>query len=132
MNQDHLNLIVVDDEKDVGLLSELNFRGAINTGKVDFHYFEDPMKALQYLDVHDGGADTLVLTDINMPEITGFDLLESIRDKHPNVLVFMMSAYDDNECIEKAIRLGATGYFTKPVSYKKIKSRITEEFGIPL
>ncbi|QDK39734.1 response regulator [Bdellovibrio sp. NC01] len=123
---------MVDDERDVGLLSELNFRSAISTGKIHFHYFEDPLKCLQYLEKHDGGSDTLVLTDINMPELTGFDLLENIRDKHPNVLVFMMSAYDDNDCIEKAMRLGATGYFTKPVSYKKVKSRITEEFGIAI
>lgn len=127
-----LNLIVVDDEKDVGLLSEMNFRNAIRKGDVDFHFFENAQTCLNYLD-HSGNLDkSLVITDINMPEVSGFDLLEKIKESHPEVEVFMMSAYDDADNIQKSINLGASGYFTKPVSYKNIKSRITEEYGIPL
>lgn len=127
-----LNLIVVDDEQDVGLLSEMNFRSAIRKGAIDFHFFENAQKCLNYLDHSPDLERYLVITDINMPDVSGFDLLEKIKATHPEVEVFMMSAYEDAENIKKSISLGATGYFTKPVSYKNIKSRITEEYGIPL
>ncbi len=127
-----LNLIVVDDERDVGLLSEMNFRNAIREGSIDFHFFENAQTCLNYLDHSPDWEKYLVITDINMPEVSGFDLLEKIKETHPGVEVFMMSAYDDVENIRKSISLGAAGYFTKPVSYKNIKSRITKEYGIPL
>ncbi|MDG0816535.1 response regulator [Bdellovibrio svalbardensis] len=128
----NLKLIIVDDEQDVGLISELNFQTAIRDGSIDFHFFENAQKCLTYLDESPEKGQYLVITDINMPEISGFDLLEKIKKTHPNVEVFMMSAYDNMDYIKKSMTLGATGYFTKPVSYHNIKLRITQKYGIPL
>ncbi|WP_295903755.1 response regulator [uncultured Bdellovibrio sp.] len=128
-----LDVVVVDDESSVGTLCELNFRKSIKSGDVRLHYFTTAKECLNYLattDRHPGSE--VLLTDINMPEVSGYELLQKVKQKYPSIDVYMMSAYDDELSIRKSLSLGAQGYFTKPVNYKDLKFRISEEYGVPL
>lgn len=128
-----LDVVVVDDESSVGTLCELNFRKSIKSGDIRLHYFTTAKDCLKYLDSTDRhpGSEVL-LTDINMPEVSGYDLLAKVKQKYPSIDVYMMSAYDDELSIRKSLNLGAQGYFTKPVNYKELKYKISEEYGVPL
>jgi len=57
---------------------------------------------------------TLVISDIMMPGMSGLELLQVIRQKHPNVAVIMLTAVDEQETGMQALELGAYGYLFKP------------------
>jgi len=59
---------------------------------------------------------TLVLSDVQMPGVTGYEVLESIRSESPDTLVVMMTAFGTVERAVEAMRLGAHDYLTKPFS----------------
>lgn len=128
-----LDIVMVDDESSVGTLYEMKFRKPIQNGEIRFHFFESAKDCLDYLKKldHEPGAEVL-LTDINMPEVSGFELLAKVKQNFPDIDVYMMSAYDDESNIQKSIALGAKGYFTKPVNYKELQSRIESEYGVSL
>lgn len=128
-----LDIVIVDDETSVGTLYEMRFRKVIQDGKIRFHFFESAKSYLDYL-IHSKrhpGSEVL-LTDINMPGVSGLELLTQMRRKYPAIDVFMMSAYDDEGTIQKSKDLGAKGYFTKPVNYKALQDRIKNEYGVNL
>lgn len=133
MAHEPLNVVVVDDEASVGVLCELRFRKSIQKGDVHFHFFENAQSCLRYLESSERtpGSEVL-LTDINMPEISGYDLLKKVKQQFPGIDVYMMSAYDDDLSISKSLNLGADGYFTKPVNYKELASRIEKDYGVHL
>ncbi len=128
-----LDIVMVDDESSVGTLYEMKFRKPIQKGHIRFHFFENAKDCLDYLKQsprHHGSE--VLLTDINMPEVSGFELLTKVKQNFPDINVFMMSAYDDESSIRKSMQLGASGYFTKPVNYKELQSRIEADYGVSL
>ena len=127
-----LDVVVVDDESSVGTLCELHFRKLIAHGDVRYHFFPSADQCLEYLSstVRHPGCEVL-LTDINMPQTSGYELLKEVKKRYPSIDVFMMSAYDDENSRNKSISLGAHGYFTKPVNYRELKMRMSEEYGVP-
>ncbi|GEM_PF-1453931 len=128
-----LSVVVVDDESSIGTLCELKFRKAIRNGEVHLHFFENAKDCLHYLETTDRrpGLEVL-LTDINMPEVSGYELLRKVKQHYPTIGVYMMSAYDDELSIRKSFDLGAQGYFTKPVNYNELKARLSKEYGLEL
>jgi DNA-binding NtrC family response regulator len=75
------------------------------------------------------GAFDLVLTDIFMPGISGFDLLETIKKEHPDTHVIVMTAYGSDDKKEEAMRLGAKDYFEKPFEMKDVKNLVMDILG---
>lgn len=65
-----------------------------------------------------------VFSDINMPGMSGLDLLDTIKKNYPNIKVSMISAYGDQENYEKAIKSGAKEFFTKPIDFNTLKKEI--------
>jgi len=128
-----LDIAMVDDESSLGTLYAMKLRKPIQKGDIRFHFFESANEYLNYLKKTDRapGAEVL-LTDINMPEVSGFELLDKVKQNFPDIDVYMMSAYDDESSIQKSFNLGAKGYFTKPVNYKELQSRIESEYGVSL
>lgn len=128
-----LDIVIVDDESSVGVLYEMKLRKPIENGSIRYHFFENAQDCLNYFEQtpRHPGAEVL-FTDINMPEVSGFDLLAKVKRKFPSIDVFMMSAYDDEASIQKSFRLGARGYFTKPVNYRELQNRIEADYGVDL
>lgn len=63
----------------------------------------------------------LVLSDINMPGMTGLELLREIKSDYPELRVMMVTAYDDATMQEEAFSHGAEGYLTKPIDFTELK-----------
>lgn len=128
-----LDIVIVDDESSVGVLYAMKMRKQIQNGDIRFHFFENAHDCLDYFEHTERHPGFEVLfTDINMPEVSGFDLLSQVKRKFPTIDVFMMSAYDDEASIQKSFNLGARGYFTKPVNYRDLQNRIEADYGVSL
>jgi DNA-binding NtrC family response regulator len=59
----------------------------------------------------------LVVTDLMLPDTTGFEIIKMIRTEVPDMPVILVSATDDERVIKKAYQMGITAYFRKPLNY---------------
>jgi CheY-like chemotaxis protein len=120
-----MKILVVDDEKDVQVLFEQRFRREIKSGEIDFEFAFSGEEALKYLNAHEQEA-VLILSDINMPGMSGLQLLEHIKQKYhkPPPVVMMITAYGDAENFNTAKELGADDFLTKPVDFLSLKEKL--------
>ena len=120
-----MKILVVDDEKDVQLLFEQRFRKEIKSGEIQFAFAFSGEEALEYLNSHDHKA-VLILSDINMPGMSGLELLQHIKEKYekPPPVVMMITAYGDEENYNQAMQLGADDFLTKPVDFSALKEKL--------
>jgi CheY-like chemotaxis protein len=126
MISEPLKALVVDDEPDVQLLFTQRFRRETRKGIVSLHFAPSGAEALRFL--RERAVDVvLVLSDINMPGMTGLELLRVIKAEFPNLRVLMVTAYDDATMQAEALEYGAEGYFTKPIDFSELKREV---FGI--
>ena len=125
-----MKVLVVDDERDVQVLFEQRFRKEIKNGEIDLVFAFSGEEALQYMNGHEHEA-VLILSDINMPGMSGLELLRHIKEKYekPPPIVMMITAYGDDENYNQAMKLGADDFLTKPVDFttlkEKLKTRLT-------
>ncbi|HNR15342.1 MAG TPA: response regulator [Chitinophagaceae bacterium] len=120
-----MKILVVDDEKDVQVLFEQRFRKEMKNGEMQFAFAFSGEEALQYLSTHEQEA-VLILSDINMPGMSGLELLRKIKqDYHePPPVVMMITAYGDAENYNQATQLGADDFLTKPVDFNVLKEKL--------
>ncbi len=120
-----MKILVVDDEKDVQVLFEQRFRKEMRNGEMEFAFAFSGEEALQYLSTHEQEA-VLILSDINMPGMSGLELLRKIKqDYHePPPVVMMITAYGDAENYNQATQLGADDFLTKPVDFNVLKEKL--------
>ena len=121
-----MKIMVVDDELDVESLFRQRFRKEINNGDVNISFVFSAMEALAFLDGLNPFDLVLVLSDINMPGMTGLELLKVIKERYPRLRVFMISAYGDEENYRKAQQYGADDFVNKPVDFDLLKKKIIE------
>ena len=120
-----LKILVVDDERDVELLFRQRFRREIRSGEIELLFAFSGEEALTVLEEHKTDI-VLVLSDINMPGMTGLELLSRIKSEPPPVPVCMMTAYENESYREQAAAHSCDGYLTKPVDFKELKIRIKD------
>ena len=120
-----MTVLVVDDEHDVQMLFEQRFRKEIRNNEMEFVFAFSGEDALTYLNEHDREA-VLILSDINMPGMSGLELLQHIKQKYhkPPPVVMMITAYGDAENFNIAKRLGADDFLTKPVDFVSLKEKL--------
>lgn len=122
-----MKILVVDDEKDVQFLFEQRFRKEIKNGEISFAFAFSGEEAISYLEnnIHEA---VLILSDINMPGMSGLELLANIKSnyKKPPPVVMMITAYGDQENYNTAMRLGADDFLTKPLEFKTLKEKLKE------
>jgi two-component system, chemotaxis family, chemotaxis protein CheY len=119
-----MKILVVDDEKDVQVLFEQRFRKEIKNKEMEFAFAYSGEEALKYLnELHEA---VLILSDINMPGMSGLELLRHIKEKHhePPPLVMMITAYGDAENYNTAMKLGADDFLTKPLEFSLLKEKL--------
>ena len=119
-----MRLIVVDDERDVQILFEQKFRKEIRNGEIHMHFAFDGAGALALIETLENPEGYLILTDINMPEMSGIELLKEIKSRYPRLKVIMITAYGDENNFNAAKKLGADEYFTKPIEFEILKAKI--------
>jgi CheY-like chemotaxis protein len=120
-----MKILVVDDEKDVQVLFEQRFRKEIRNQEMEFVFAFSGEDALTYMNHHEHEA-VLILSDINMPGMSGLELLGHIKHKYlkPPPLVMMITAYGDAENYKIAKELGADDFLTKPVDFTSLKEKL--------
>ncbi|HZV67921.1 MAG TPA: response regulator [Saprospiraceae bacterium] len=120
-----MKILVVDDEQDVKALFEQRFRKEIRNQEMNFVFAFSGEEALRHLEAHPHEA-VLILSDINMPGMSGLDLLRHIKEKHhePPPVVMMITAYGDAENYNTAMRLGADDFLTKPLEFALLKEKL--------
>jgi CheY-like chemotaxis protein len=122
-----MKVLVVDDERDVKMLFEQRFRKEIRKSEIKFVFAFSGEEALEYLELHSHEA-VLILSDINMPGMSGLELLQKIKSDYnnPPPVVMMITAYGDEQNFNTAKRLGADDFLTKPVDFKVLKEKLNE------
>jgi CheY-like chemotaxis protein len=123
-------ILVVDDESDVELLFRQQFRRDLRDGRFTMEFAQSAQAALQYIT----GCDTdtsliLILSDINMPGMSGLDLLPKAKAARPDVPVIMITAYGDAETRRKALANGADAFLTKPIDFTIVRDEIDMRVG---
>lgn len=122
-----MKILVVDDELDIRPLFEQRFRKEIRKSEIEFAFAHSGEDALIYLAKNSQEA-VIILSDINMPGMSGIELLGSIKRKYKNPppIVMMITAYGDTENYNTAMELGADDFITKPVDFKALKEKIKD------
>ncbi len=121
-----MKILIVDDEKDVEMLFLQKFRKEIKSGQLELVFAFSGDEALDLLSQSDPPTVVYVFSDINMPGMTGLDLLKNIKVKYPNLMVSMISAYGDEENYNIAMASGAKEFFTKPIDFITLKKEIVD------
>ena len=119
-----IKILVVDDEPDVELMFRQKFRNEIKNGEFALTFALSGEQALSYMGTMEPLDIILVLSDINMPGMSGLELLKRIRSLFPDMKVFIISAYGDPHSHDEASRLGASDFITKPVDFPLLKQRV--------
>ena len=123
-----MKILVVDDEQDVKTLFLQRFRKEIRKGELNFVFAFSGEEAIETLRTMEQEA-VLILSDINMPGMSGLQLLEIIKKDFvaPPPVVMMVTAYGDDENFNTAKALGADDFLTKPVDFKLLKDKLIQK-----
>ena len=117
-------VLVVDDEPDVEALFRQQFRRDLRAQRFVMDFANSAADALARIASTIEQSLILILSDINMPGMTGLEMLPRVREMRPDVPVIMITAYGDPETRRKAIENGATGLLTKPIDFSLLREEI--------
>jgi CheY-like chemotaxis protein len=124
-----LLILVVDDEPDVELLFRQQFRRDLRTGRFIMEFALDAHKALQLIADAREATLILILSDINMPRMSGLEFLPLAKAARPDVPVIMITAYGDPETKQRALENGAEALLTKPIDFVALRGEIEHRLG---
>jgi CheY-like chemotaxis protein len=122
-------ILVVDDEPDVESLFRQQFRRDLKSGRFTMEFAPSAPAALARVANVADPSLILILSDINMPGMTGLEMLPKVRSQRPEVPVIMITAYGDAETRRKAIENGAVGLLTKPIDFVLLRHEIDNRLG---
>jgi CheY-like chemotaxis protein len=123
-----MKILVVDDERDIKILFEQRFRKEIREQQMEFAFALSGEEALVFMQKHVHEA-ILILSDINMPGMSGLELLRLIKQQYktPPPVVMMITAYGDNENYQQAMKFGADDFLTKPLDFNLLKEKLKKQ-----
>ena len=120
----NLLVLVVDDEPDIEALFRQHFRRDLRAGRFIMEFAQSAPAALRRITDATGVQLILVLSHINMPEMSGLELLPKAKALRPDLPVIMITAYGDAETKRRALELGAEGLLTKPIDFGLLRDEI--------
>jgi DNA-binding NtrC family response regulator len=117
-------ILVVDDESDMETLFRQQFRRDLKAGRFDMEFATSAQQALGMIE-DTGGCDiVLLLTDINMPGMSGLDLLPKAKAARPGLPVIMVTAYGDANTRRRALEGGAEDLLPKPIDFAALRAEV--------
>jgi CheY-like chemotaxis protein len=122
-------VLVVDDEPDVEALFRQQFRRDLRAQRFMMDFANSATDALARIASTIEQSLILILSDINMPGMSGLEMLPKVRAERPDVPVIMITAYGDAETRRKAIERGAVGLLTKPLDFALLRHEIDTRLG---
>jgi CheY-like chemotaxis protein len=117
-------ILVVDDEPNVAGLFRRQFRRELPALRLVMEFAQRPPEGLQRVGAAEAARLVLILSDVNMPGMSGIELLPGARGARPDLLVMMITAYGDLETRRLAIKAGAARLFTKPIDFPELRGEI--------
>jgi CheY-like chemotaxis protein len=117
-------ILVVDDEIDVEMLFRQQFRRELRSGRFVMDFAQSAAGALRRIEGADSARLILILSDINMPGMSGLEFLPKAKAARPDVPVIMITAYGDPETKRRALEGGAEGLMTKPIDFVSLRAEI--------
>ena len=120
----NLLILVVDDEPDVELLFRQQFRHDLRADRFTMEFAQSGDMALQRITDAAGVSIILILSDINMPGMSGLELLPKAKAMRPDVPIIMITAYGDAETKRQALENGAEALLTKPIDFGMLRGEI--------
>ena len=122
-------VLIVDDEPDVEALFRQQFRRDLRAQRFEMDFAASASEALARVASTVEQQPILILSDINMPGMTGLEMLPKMKEMRPDVPIIMITAYGDHETKRKAIEGGATGLLTKPIDFTLLRGEIDTRLG---
>jgi CheY-like chemotaxis protein len=122
-------VLVVDDEPDIELLFRQQFRRDLRDGRFAMEFAQSAQGALQLITDATNTSLILILSDINMPGMSGLELLPQAKAARPDVPVIMITAYGDADTRRKALANGADAFLTKPIDFAVVRDEIDMRVG---
>jgi CheY-like chemotaxis protein len=119
-----LLVLVVDDEPDVEMLFRQQFRHDLRAGRFSMEFVQSAPRALERISSVEEVSIILILSDINMPGMSGLELLPKAKAARPDVPIIMITAYGDAETKRKVLEGGAEALFTKPIDFSALRNEI--------
>ncbi|MGE5771991.1 MAG: response regulator [Hyphomicrobiales bacterium] len=120
----NLLILVVDDEPDVEMLFRQHFRHDLRADRFSMEFVQSAPAALQCISDAGTASLILILSDINMPGMSGLELLPKAKEMRPDVPIIMITAYGDADTKRRALASGADALFTKPIDFGALRSEI--------
>jgi len=120
-----VKILIVDDEPDVETMFRQQFRREVRQGLYTLDFALSGAAALEKLADHVGNEIILLVSDINMPGMSGLELLPEVKQRRPDLPVFMISAYGDAGTVATALERGASKFLTKPVDFPQLKQDVS-------
>ena len=117
-------ILVVDDEPDVEALFRQQFRRELRAQRFVMEFASSAKDALTRVARPNEASPVLIFSDVNMPGMTGLEMLPMVKALHPEVPVIMITAYGDPETRRKAIEQGAASLLSKPIDFTLLRSEI--------
>ncbi len=117
-------VLVVDDEPDVEELFRQQFRRDLRAQRFTMDFASSAADALARVASILDQPLILILSDINMPGMSGLEMLPKVKEMRPDVPVIMVTAYGDPDTKRKAIEGGAEGLLTKPIDFTLLREEI--------
>jgi CheY-like chemotaxis protein len=117
-------IVVVDDEPDVEGMFRQHFRRDLRSGRFIMEFALSASAALEQVKAIPDPSLILILSDINMPGMTGLEMLPKVKAERPNVPVIMITAYGDETTRKRASELGAAGLLPKPIDFSLLRQEI--------
>jgi YesN/AraC family two-component response regulator len=121
-----MKVLFVDDERDIKELYSQRFRKEIKAGILEPMFAFSGKEALELMSHLDPMDVVLLLSDINMPEMNGFELIALARESFPYLKIWMVSAYGDQSNMNKAMQMGIDEFFTKPIDFDQMRKKLFE------
>ena len=119
-------IVVVDDEPDVESMFRQQFRRDLRSGRFAMEFALSAPAALEQVKAIPDPMLILILSDINMPGMTGLEMLPKVKAERPNVPVIMITAYGDDATKKRAAELGAAGLLSKPIDFSVLRREIDQ------
>jgi CheY-like chemotaxis protein len=119
-------IVVVDDEPDVESMFRQQFRRDLKSGRFLMEFALSAPAALEQVRAIPDPSLILILSDVNMPGVTGLEMLPKMKAERPNVPVIMITAYGDEATRKKATELGAAGLLPKPIDFSLLRQEIDQ------
>ena len=113
-------VVLVDDEKVMQIIIKMQFKEKLRKNIFGILFFSSGEECLNYIKTNTDLEISLIITDINMPKMDGYELVKNIKLFSPDLYIIIMSAYNDKNHVSRAFLAGANDYLTKPLNFKQL------------